>query len=76
VTLVLAYLPRQSLDDSFLRQDRIFLVLNALLDTLPMTTDLELEVITSLGLSFAQGIEALKLDELRLDRIKLEIQVL
>ena len=62
VTLVLAHLARQSFDHTFLGKDGVFLIINALLDTLSVTADLEVKVIFPLVLPLSQTIEILDLD--------------
>ena len=76
VTLVFAHFSAQGLDDSFLREDSVFLATDALLDALSMATDLELKVVFALGFAFSQSVKVFNLEQLGLDDAELQVEVL
>lgn len=76
MTLVLANFPRECSNYTLLREYRIFLVVNALLNSLLVTADLKLVVLTPLCLPFAKSVKILQFEKLRLDSVELKIQVL
>ena len=55
--LMLPDLSRQGPYDAFLRQNSVFLIINALLDALLVATDFELVMLTPGSLSLAQSVQ-------------------
>jgi len=72
---MLPHFPRKSLYHTLLCQDSVFFVIDALLDTLSMATDLKFKMVLTLSLALPQPVQVFNLHQFGLDDVELQVEI-